>query len=502
MLSDEDFSLPETVTTQNGAVFDPRQPRWSYRDGAVSVNIDFSSITGVTRKFLLNMKLVIIWYVENKSPAHARGMFLHMKKFLKIISRDTIVSEITDTDIMNYRAQLDANSYWYLASFAGFLKKWHSLGLPGITKDTIDFLNDIRLKGNLKGEAVLTMDPVMGPFTNIERDALCFALNNAYANDNINIADYLLCLLTALLGQRPVQYSYLKVCDIQAEQRDDGSFTCILRIPRAKQRGQRLRSVFRERALIPQIGNLLVEYSEMVKMHFIGHLKDPQQAPLFPDIRKKARYFEGLQFHQTAGSIHSRVVSIFNKLNVTSERTGELIHISPIRFRRTVGTQAAAEGHGELIIAELLDHSDTQNVGVYVAATPEIVERIDRAVAARLAPLAQAFAGVLVDGKAEQDLPHARRVVAPQSRDFAPVGSCGQRGFCGFAAPIACYTCSNFRAWLDGPHQEVLDYLIAERDRIKKTDARIAAVNDRTILAVAQVVEMCKTAQTQRDVDV
>lgn len=61
------------------------------------------------------------------------------------------------------------------------------------------------------------------------------------------------------------------------------------------------------------------------------------------------------------------------KLAVTSERTGERIHITSRRFRRTVGTRAAEEGHGELVIAELLDHSDTQSVGVYVQATPAIV---------------------------------------------------------------------------------------------------------------------------------
>jgi hypothetical protein len=189
-------------------------------------------------------------------------------------------------------------------------------------------------------------------------------------------------------------------------------------------------------------------------------------------------------------------------LEVTSERTGEPIHIAPIRFRRTVGTQAAAEGHGELIIAELLDHSDLQNVGVYVAATPEIVERIDRAVAAKLAPLAQAFAGILVDGKTEPNGPPELRIVAPQySKSFASVGTCGQHGFCAFAAPLACYTCANFRAWLDGPHEEILDHLVAERDRLMQVDMRIAAVNDRTILAVAQVVEMCKAAQIQRDTD-
>jgi hypothetical protein len=158
---------------------------------------------------------------------------------------------------------------------------------------------------------------------------------------------------------------------------------------------------------------------------------------------------------------------------------------------------------GTLVIAELLDHTDLQNVGVYVSATSEIIERIDRAVAIKLAPLAQAFAGILVDGKTEQDVPHGLRIVAPkQSQGFAPVGSCGQHGFCGFAAPIACYTCSSFHAWLDGPHEEILEYLVAERDRLMTVDVRIASVNDRTILAVAQVVEMCNCAQEWQESDV
>ena len=179
------------------------------------------------------------------------------------------------------------------------------------------------------------------------------------------------------------------------------------------------------------------------------------------------------------------------------------MHVIPVRFRRTIGTQAAVEGHGPLIIAELLDHTDLQNVDVYVSSTPEIIDRIDRAVAAKLAPLAQAFAGILVDGRAEQDIPHGSRIAAPkQSQGFSPVGSCGQHGFCAFAAPIACYTCSSFHAWLDGPHEEILEYLVAERDRLMSVDVRIASVKDRTILAVAQVVEMCKSTQGGQESDV
>jgi len=160
------------------------------------------------------------------------------------------------------------------------------------------------------------------------------------------------------------------------------------------------------------------------------------------------------------------------------------------------------EGHGELVIAELLDHSDTQNVGVYIEARPEIVERIDKAIAFRLAPMAQAFSGVLIENES-----HATRHADPTSRicdprfdpTMRPIGSCGNYGFCGFLAPIACYTCVNFEPWVDGPHQAVLEHLVDERDRLSKdADARIAAVNDRTIIAVAEVVRRCEVWKGER----
>ena len=79
-----------------------------------------------------------------------------------------------------------------------------------------------------------------------------------------------------------------------------------------------------------------------------------------------------------------------------------------------------------------------------------------------------------------------------------PMGSCGKHGFCGFLAPIACYTCVNFQPWLDGPHEAVLAFLIRERDRLaQQTDLRIASINDRTILAVAEVVRQCEARRKE-----
>jgi hypothetical protein len=71
------------------------------------------------------------------------------------------------------------------------------------------------------------------------------------------------------------------------------------------------------------------------------------------------------------------------------------------------------------------------------------------------------------------------------------MGNCGKYSFCGFNAPIACYTCRNFQPWLDGPHEAVYEYLVNERERLMKTDKQIARILDRTILAVVEVIRRC-----------
>ncbi|MEB3734044.1 hypothetical protein ULF88_07740 [Halopseudomonas pachastrellae] len=139
---------------------------------------------------------------------------------------------------------------------------------------------------------------------------------------------------------------------------------------------------------------------------------------------------------------------------------------------------------GVYVIAAALDHSDTQNAGVYVKSLPDIVGRIDRAVAMELAPYAQAFKGLVIPSEK-----HALRGGDPSSRvsnGSEKLGNCGSYGFCGALAPVACYTCPHFQPWVDGPHEEVLDGLIAERERVKQLtgDMTIASANDRLIYAV------------------
>ena len=93
----------------------------------------------------------------------------------------------------------------------------------------------------------------------------------------------------------------------------------------------------------------------------------------------------------------------------------------------------------------------------------------------------------------------ASRICDPRFEPtMKPMGNCGQHGFCGQLAPISCYTCRNFQPWLDGPHEAVLNHLVSERERLMMaTDARIASINDRTILAVAEVVRRCEEIRSE-----
>ncbi len=494
------YDLPVEVRTFGGVTFDPRLSRWSFRDNAENVSLTFDEFAA-DEILVENAKKAFVWYAINKSAPHLRNMFYYFAHFLKSVRDQKCVSVIDAKYIINYKGILVEAKAYYLGSLSGFLQKWHSLGLPGVTDNAVALLKQLRIKGNQKGEAVLTMDSENGPYTDIELGAIRSAIDTAYESNAISLGDYLLVWLFMALGQRPIQYAALKVCDVGMEEAKDGTIMYTLRVPRAKQRGRLSRELFSQRVLIPQIGEKLVQYANEVRAAFSGILSDSGNAPLFPANRSRQNEPVGFEHHRTSNSLASTLEGVLNKLDVLSERTGEPLHVTATRFRRTIGTRAAEEGHGELVIAELLDHADTQNVGVYVQATPEIVKRIDKAVAMHMAPLAQAFAGVIISHESEATRKNdpASRICDPRFEpSMKPMGNCGKHGFCGFLAPIACYTCRSFEPWLDGPHEAVLNHLIAERDRLMAgNDARIASINDRTILAVAEVVRRCEEIRSE-----
>lgn len=379
-------------------------------------------------------------------------------------------SAISLADLLNYRSSLRSNAQGRSIRANSGLRDWVRRGFPGLDGSAIAHLEaggDPQLE---RGRAVRTRDPLKGAYSDLEYDGMHRALHASYAAGEVSGQNYALCLLVQSIALRDAQIALMKTRDLIVEERPDGSFLHVLRVPRVKQRSQNARDEFTDRPLVDGIGAVLQVQASRMRAEARAAGSDPEDAPLFGHYGPRATFKtdEPGPVQLTSDAIGKRILSTFRGLGVRSERTGAVINAGVARSRRTLGTRAAAEGHGALVIAHMLDHSDDRCARLYVEARPEMLGRIDRALAATLAPMAQRFAGLIASREENDPDGVARHVFGAVSEGGGPedIGGCGKHSACGLVKPLACYTCKLFRPWLDGPHELVLEQQLTRRQRL------------------------------------
>lgn len=502
------------LSNKNGYEFNLESDTWVL---SRERKVKFSWAYGILSEyFLASLRKALGYYAVNYSADYTFNLMERVRVFLVWRSQEIgLISEVTVEDLISYRFYLTRDREWYLGSIASLLKKWGELGISGLSSDIPHLLKSWTLKGNEKGVAVQTKDPLKGPLTDLEYESLQQALVDSFEVDQINLEDFVLVTLFMATGRRPAQLADLKAKDLIIGESADRLREYLLNVPRRKQRATGWRGEFKPVALTAENGMAvygIIKENEAKLKEMFPYLPETSmgELPVFPNwhaIKALSAdelssdlllLLKGESFHRPSTSLRTKLDTIVKGLTVASERTGQQLRVFPTRLRRTLATRAAREGYGSLIIAELLDHTDDQNARVYTENVPEHVDAINEAVARQLAPLAQTFAGVLVDDEKDairgNDLKSRVRI---ESGEVA--GTCGHHGFCGALAPIACYTCKLFQPWLDGPHQEVLDGLLAERARIQEItqDNAITTTNDRTIFAVSEVILRCEARRRE-----
>lgn len=489
----------EEFCSRDGYSVEFSSDRWRLsKDVAISI----SRLRPYLQERDYSVRRVLEFYARTASPTYTQAAYEMVLHYCRQMEGSELFSVAS---LISYRSTLTTKTEWRMGGLRTVIRRWSKLGLPGIADEVLVLLNKWVLKGSEKGRIVQSMCPESGPLTDIELQAVSAALVDVFAEQRLSLAETCIAMILAMTGRRPVQIAALKLKDLVSPM--PGSYG--INFPRAKQRNSPWRSAFKFFYIVEDLWLLLQRQAEAVRRAFseqAGEILSSEMArelPLFPvthslcglsDVKELLR---SDRLHIPSGHVGVVMLHVARVIAVFSERTGESLHLNPYRFRYTLGTNLAREGKGEYIIAEALDHTDTQNVGMYVKNIPDIVERLDKAVALQLAPYAQAFRGVLVRSELE-----ARRGDDPSSRVFtgkSHVGTCGSYGFCGAAAPVACYTCCHFQPWLDGPHAEVLEQLIQERDRVYAScgDLKIASANDRLILAVGDVINRCRDIRGQ-----
>jgi integrase len=474
-------------------------PAFSWSDPALR------NLTGASNRLRSGVKDACAALLQSTSPSRVMQALSAYRVFIRFLSSGpdrNEVDEIDVCDLLRFGESLSKRQRYQLRRLKEQLILWAGTGAYGLTGDLQQMLPKIATETHEVGAAVRTMDPDTGPLTDLEYDGVVAAMRRGFATGEFELADYTLMVLALTLAARPLQLAAIKVKDFTESKRQDGTAFFILQVTRLKQgKGIRPRTLFRPRELASGIGELVRSQCNAAKAWAIDNGIAPEESPLFPSLDTKRRSVQlseiGLEGHFSGKDLGAKLSRLLNKLRVTSHRTGRPLDLFQTRLRRTFGTRAAAEGLSAPVIADLMDHSWVDSSLIYIETRPEMMERIDKAMALKIAPIAQAFAGTMI----RQDDVAISKVIHFASQDaLERVGGCGKFAYCGLAAPLACYTCSYFNPWTDAPHVVLLDQLLAEREELMRmTDLRHASVNDRTILAVADVVARCRAATEGRD---
>lgn len=491
------YQLPGEATAFDGTKYDPRQDQWAISTLTTTYHFDFadSRMRGLPPALLISFKGCVMARLKAHTAHSANTLFTTLLVFFRYVAaHHPGANPLTMAHLASFRSSLSKKDLPRSTSVNNAIRFWASLGLPGVTDDALAYAVDAEKSHHITGRAVRTRCPISGPYSSLEYDGLYKALHAAFAAGTVEFDNYVLCLLSGALGPRSGQLALLKVCDLTISRRADGSNKYVLSVPRLKQRGQIGRSEFKDRELIEEIGMLLELHVTWIRADARAAGFDPTQMALFPKSQYDERVLEPTE-HNSPSGILKRIDRVFIRLNVISERTGRAIKVTPARQRRTLGTRAAQEGKPPAVIADLLDHSDTRNIMVYVEARMDMLRRLDQKMALYMAPLAQRFAGQVVRRGRDAENGITRHVlgVIQEGEASEDIGGCGKHTVCGLPKPVACYTCVKFQAWDDGPHEAVLNCMLSRRQRqAEQGSLRVAESLDDTVLAVAWVVHQCR----------
>lgn len=497
---------PDWRTSKMGYKFDRNIDRWQL-DGSTTINLGrMRNLNVATRD---GLRKALCRYAEELSASSVDVFF----SYFNLYCDETGAQCVNVAGLTNWRASLSGETEHRLGALKAFLIGWNEWGFTGVKDEVVEYLDELTLKGVVKGKAVRRACPYSGPLTKIEQGALLDWVSNAFIKKTIDLFQYAYFLTLVFTGRRSVQIRSLRACDLTFRV-DSKGHDYIVKFPRAKQRGVGFRKAFRSLSVNEDLYLILenqAEASQALVEQVLGKKLPPSvrlQIPVFlaEDRIAGLRDIENLIacLDETADFLHmsrDQAMAILRSVSVKntarSERTGEFINFTSRRFRYTKATNLARRGITGVALAAALDHTDTQNIDVYTENTEEMGQQISAIMAPILAPLAQAFAGKLIDSER-----YAMRANDPHSRvkndNTNAVGNCGTFAFCA-SGYRSCYTCMSFQAWRDAPHEEVLNEILSERVRqsVAGVSKNVIESTDRLLLAVQQVILMCQQAKSK-----
>nr|WP_321979784.1 site-specific integrase [uncultured Cohaesibacter sp.] len=493
-----DLQLPLFETpalSASGIEFDPNKDFWKL-DGTATIN--FKKLIGTcSPRFFQKTKSIAKILVETGNSHSAKSalrQFLNLSlatsqahsSNIDVIDCESLVAWVTAGNNRNYIAQLHI--------FTNVAKTFEAKLL---TEEAYHYLENMKPSPiNNQLEAVQLWDPTKGALRPAEDQLLATLINSAFAAGKMSLRAFFVIRMLRGFAMRPSQLAAMKVSDVR-----DGDSGMHIRIPMAKQRNTQLRGEFMPwKPVSAGFADIIRTYlaEEVYPVATIG---SRENAPLFwtAKMRKvQPTGFDGsIIGHANADNITDIYQLAIHNLNAISPLTGEKMKLNPRRERHTYATHLAMNGAPAEEIAVNLGQTHAGSCQPYIDATIGHFQSIENVVGAHYVAVGDRFIGNVVSENKDSN-----EFIIVNDK-LSNVGSCGSNGCsavdCG-VAPLACYTCRNFNAWEEGPHQEILDTLLEEQiNRRKDNHAELAETTTNTIIAINDLIERIKQIREKRN---
>lgn len=455
---------------------------WRFLDPAYNATADWSTIPDGTIKRAL--KHWIAYSIRVHAPRESSNQFNEIKALL---ARGSTVHDLEELDLhwwRNVRSVLRAERIEYrLHRFRRAYIWMADVGLPGSDDAVADAIEEWIIPGNVKGEAVKSHDRKSGPLSDDEREVL---VQIAYSSNEVSLARCAM-LLCIDLGCNPKNLILLEERDLHVlrDPRTDQKIYQ-LSVPRIKKRlAQR---ATKRRQVSVRTGEVIEQLIAFNRRRFDS--EDPKRPIL---CRACAR--ESLQrnpgmarfaWHLTVGEFTDLLRTWSDEHDLRVPGAKEKFTLTPRRLRYTLATVLLAMGASKHKIAELLDHSDTQHVGVYIEAAGQVSGILSRTVGPKVEPVYEKFLGKVVNGPEEANPTDARAHIHARldSSLLGGIGTCGSGMPCKLSPPISCYICPQFQAWARAPHAKLGDALRKLLERLPPCASASTAGEIQRVVAI------------------
>lgn len=494
------------VIDRAGLPVDVSGPVWRLNAPSGSKVLNWNVVKVPEGEVLDAFRCFIVHQIRTMSPQTAFNTF---NRALILLHTPAVMSAAASGAVIPYLAfseagaALGSKKSWQLHE-GRMLYRWcRRQRFDQFSADVEDMANRLVLGGNPKGRAVRSLDPDEGPLTTQEVASIVSALKAGRLAGTIPIVEQVSIILCLALGSNASQFASLREEDLIPIRVNEETTGYILSVPRHKKGHERMRTAFRRRKLNTFMGGIINELCESNRAQ--PHPGDNFSRPLFrretPD-HARGNVGEEWLYHYSAEEFTDLLQKAIARLGV-SGRDGKPLKVNTRRMRYTFATRMVNNGASRAAVADALDHSDLQHVPVYWDVHSDIVEHLDRAVAMALAPRAQALSGIIrseAEAMRGDEKGSRRHLADPAAGKFEPIGNCGSFSFCNITAPYACYTCVKFQAWMDGPHEDVLQQLLRSREwrADQGLDPKIVGIEDELIGAVANTIHRIEVMRLQQ----